>query len=254
MIDDIKKAIAPYQQRLLEHPLYIHITSPEDLRIFMEHHVYAVWDFMSLLKSLQMGLTSTSIPWKPVGNPEVRYLINEIVLAEETDINMLGERQSHFEMYLDAMHKAGARTQEAIRLVHSDFSKMSYAEAFVAQPKSVAQFLHFTFDTIETKELHKIAAAFTFGREDLIPAMFTAIIEKVQMHFPESDLEAFKYYFDRHIELDEDEHGPMALQMIVQLCDNDAAKWQDVQDTATEALKARITLWDGILSAIQKTR
>lgn len=250
MISKVSLAIAPYQNQLLEHPLYTQIQTPGDLKIFMEHHVYAVWDFMSLLKALQNGLTCTSLPWKPVGNSETRYLINEIVLAEETDINMEGDRQSHYEMYIDAMRKAGADTTTVTKFIDSDFRNNSIAEAGKALPEDVQQFLKFTFDTISNGKLHEIAAAFTFGREDLIPAMFNAIIGKVQSHFPESDLSLFKYYFDRHIELDGDEHGPMALQMINQLCGTDPQKWEEVTQISKEALQVRIKLWDGILEHI----
>jgi hypothetical protein len=75
-------------------------------------------------------------------------------------------------------------------------------------------FLDFTFRVIEEGKPHEIAAAFTFGREDLIPDMFTAILKNFQENFPETDLSKLIYYFERHIEIDSDTHGPMAMQMI----------------------------------------
>ncbi|WP_405330353.1 DUF3050 domain-containing protein [Leeuwenhoekiella sp. LLG6367-2.1] len=248
MIDEVKKAIAPYQDQLLSHQLYKKLRTPADLQIFMQHHVFAVWDFMSLLKALQYDLTKVSTPWYPLGNPEIRYLINEIVLAEETDINLEGKRQSHFEMYLDAMAKSNASTQE----INSFLSHITHGTdiflviAVSEIPESVKEFLRFTFEIISEGKAHKIAAAFTFGREDLIPSMFTQIIGNIQQNFPMEDLTLFKYYFDRHIELDGDEHGPMALQMVSELCGNDAVKWEEVKETAITALKKRATLWNGI--------
>ncbi|RXG22006.1 DUF3050 domain-containing protein [Leeuwenhoekiella aequorea] len=248
MIDEVKKAIAPYQDQLLSHQLYKKLRTPADLQIFMQHHVFAVWDFMSLLKALQYDLTKVSTPWYPLGNPEIRYLINEIVLAEETDINLEGKRQSHFEMYLDAMANSNAGTQE----INSFLSHITHGTdiflviAVSEIPESVKEFLRFTFEIISEGKAHKIAAAFTFGREDLIPSMFTQIIGNIQQNFPMEDLTLFKYYFDRHIELDGDEHGPMALQMVSELCGNDAVKWEEVKETAITALKKRATLWNGI--------
>ncbi|TXK76674.1 DUF3050 domain-containing protein [Mesonia sp. K4-1] len=248
----IESAIEPYKKQLLEHTLYEKIKTPKDLQVFMEHHVFAVWDFMSLLKSLQSSLTHTSFPWYPVGNPELRYLINEIVLAEETDINLDGKRQSHYEMYLDAMQKSEANTEAIHNFVdhiqHGTDIYLVIASSDI--PASIKKFLKFSFDVIYSRKPHLVAAAFTFGRENLIPAMFTSIIEKVQRNFPEQDLSLFKYYFDRHIELDEDEHGPMALQMVKELCENDEQKWKEAETISIESLQHRIMLWDGIEESI----
>ena len=252
MITSVQEQIAPIQAQLLNHPLYERINHPEHLRIFMEHHVFAVWDFMSLLKALQQGLTCPEVPWKPVGNPNTRYLINEIVLAEETDSNAKGERLSHYEMYLDAMNAARANTNTIQKFVEEMAHSKNWTSAITAAniPPSVREFLLFTFQTIEQGKLHEIAAAFTFGREDLIPDMFSAIIEKIQGKFPKTDLTELQYYFDRHIELDGDEHGPMALEMVTHLCDT-TQKWNDVVVTSIKALEARKKLWDGILEAIE---
>lgn len=253
MIQDVQKAIAPYQEKLLGHPLYQQIQHPAHLRTFMEHHVFAVWDFMSLLKALQNTLTCTRLPWVPVGDAEVRYLINEIVLAEETDVNLDGKRQSHFEMYLEAMETANAST-ETINSFLNALKLGNTIESVIVQsniPDTVKSFLRYTFQVIDEGKPHCIAAAFTFGREDLIPSMFTQIIKHIQQHFPEQDLTQFKYYFDRHIELDEDEHGPMALKMVEMLCENDRIKWQEVKSTSIEALQKRIELWNGIEASLE---
>ncbi|WP_339703105.1 DUF3050 domain-containing protein [uncultured Marixanthomonas sp.] len=255
MIAQINKRIKPYRDTLLHHPLYSEIKTPEHLQTFMEYHVFAVWDFMSLLKSLQNNLTCTNVPWIPKGEPETRYLINEIVLAEETDINLKGERQSHFEMYLDAMKKAKANTAPMngfLKLLKSTSISEAIEKSDV--PKAVQKFLTYTFSVIEENKPHKTAAAFTFGREDLIPEMFSEIIKRIQQNFPKEDLTEFKYYFDRHIELDEDEHGPMALQMVKNLCGDDGKKWREAERTIVQSLQAREQLWEGVLSEILKDK
>jgi len=253
MIQEINSSLQPQTKELLNHPLYSKITSPEHLRCFMEHHVFAVWDFMSLLKALQEELTKTTTPWIPVGNPELRYLINEIVLAEGTDINAFGKRQSHFEMYLDAMDNSGANR---IKMEDFLFHITHGTDVFLViatsdLPISIKKFLKFTFEIIAEGKPHKIAAAFSFGREGLIPAMFTSIIKNIQQQFPEEDLKLFKYYFDRHIEPDADEHGPMAFNMVEELCENDPIKIDEVKEVAQNALNTRIILWDGILEEIE---
>jgi hypothetical protein len=96
-IQQINKTIEPQKNILLQHPLYKKVKTIEDLKCFLENHVFAVWDFMSLLKALQSKLTCTTTPGSPP-KPETRYLINEIVVAEESDLSIDGRRQSHYEM------------------------------------------------------------------------------------------------------------------------------------------------------------
>ncbi|KQS46501.1 MULTISPECIES: DUF3050 domain-containing protein [Flavobacterium] len=247
-IDTINARIQPQKDILLNHPLYKKIQNLEDLRRFLECHVYAVWDFMSLLKALQSKLTSTTTPWLPVGNPEIRYLINEIVLAEETDLTLDGKRQSHYEMYIDAMKDCGANISEIQSFLENVITTRNI---FVSIKKSelhpkIKNFLDFTFRVIDEGKPHEIAAAFTFGREDLIPSMFTEILRNFQENFPNADLQKLIYYFERHIELDADEHGPMAMQMIEELCNNDELRWQEVEEVSVQALEKRIGLWDAI--------
>lgn len=256
MIKDIKAEIAPLRNRLLKHSLYSNINNPDDLRLFLEYHVFAVWDFMSLLKALQQRLTCTTTPWIPTGKPELRYLINEIVLAEETDINKAGKRQSHYEMYLEAMEECGANTSRIENFITDLLSlKNILVDIKLSElPPAVKDFLNFTFFLIEEGKPHKVASAFTFGREDLIPDMFTAILREMQQNFPEFQIDKLVYYFERHIELDQDEHGPMALQMVEELCEGNPKKCKEASEAAVEALEMRIALWDTIEEEITKAR
>lgn len=247
-ITTINSRISSQKETLLQHPLYEKVRTIEDLHHFLETHVFAVWDFMSLIKALQQKLTCTGTPWLPVGNPEIRYLINEIVLAEESDINAQGRRQSHYEMYLDAMKASGANTGSIESFLENVIDMQNI---FVSIKRSdlhpnVKSFLDFTFRIIDQGQPHEIAAAFTFGREDLIPSVFTEILKNFRMNFPETDLEKLIYYFERHIELDADEHGPMAMKMIEELCGSDAQKWRDVEEISKLALEKRIGLWNAI--------
>nr|WP_315156811.1 DUF3050 domain-containing protein [uncultured Flavobacterium sp.] len=251
----INSKIATQKEELLNHSLYHKVQTLEDLHCFLETHVYAVWDFMSLLKALQTKLTCTTTPWFATPNPETRYLINEIVLAEETDLSMDGRHLSHFEMYLEAMEACGATTTGINTFLEE---VQSIQNIFVAIKKSqlhpkIKSFLDFTFQVIEHGKSHEIAAAFTFGREDLIPSMFTEILQNFQKNFPETDLKQLMYYFERHIELDADEHGPMAMQMITELCGNDQKKWEEVEAISVLALEKRIGLWDAIEELLSLT-
>jgi len=252
-IIEINSKLQSQKETLLHHTLYEKVKTINDLHQFLECHVYAVWDFMSLLKALQSKLTCTTTPWFASVNPQTRYLINEIVLAEESDLTLDGKRLSHFEMYVDAMKDCGADTIELTTFITD---VLDTKNVFIAIKKSslhpnVKAFLDFTFRIIEEGKTHKIAAAFTFGREDLIPNMFTEILKNFQQNFPETDLSKLIYYFERHIELDADEHGPMAMEMINELCGNDSKKWMEVEEVSVLALEKRIELWDAIEEKIE---
>ncbi len=252
-VERINNSIFNYRKELLNHSLYSKIKDIEDLRNFTKIHVFAVWDFMSLLKSLQKKLTCVETPWLPNRNSQTAYLINEIVLAEETDIDQNGERKSHYELYLDAIKCFGADTND----IDQFLSKLNDEDVFSAIKssnikKEVKDFLEFTFNIIEEGKPHKVAAAFTFGRENLIPSMFTSILKNFQKNFPEQDISKLIYYFERHIELDEDEHGPMAIEMVKKLAENDPIKWKEIEEVSIEALKKRIELWNSIENIVTR--
>ena len=241
-IQHINNQIAEYKKDVVNHPLYNQLNTIEDVQKLMEIHVYAVWDFMSLLKGLQIELTCTTLPWKPIGNTKIRRLINSIVLEEESDVDSAGNPSSHYEMYLDAMKECGANTYEIDKFVNS-VSDVNLPKVNTA----IDSFLATTFDILNSGEAHKIAAAFTFGREDLIPDMFTAIVNDLSK---EHKLDKFVYYLERHIELDGGEHGPLALELISNLCGDDKQKWKEVEETAIACLVARKELWDLVLKGL----
>ena len=250
-IQHIQKEITSLREELKSHRLYQQLQTVEDIKIFTKDHVFAVWDFMSLLKTLQRELTCVSVPWVPRKKGKLTQFINEITLAEESDVDLLGESKSHFEMYLDAMRHMGSDTHKIEVFLSKIHQNSSIEEAldFAEVPEAVKNFVKVTFKTIYSNDAHKVAAAFTFGREDLIPDMFIEIIH--QTHEQES-FKDFLYYLNRHVELDGDSHGPLSLDMIVELCGDDQQKWSEVLVTAKEALDVRISLWDYIADNISK--
>lgn len=240
----LQQAIEPQRRRVVEHPIYRSINTLGRVQAFQQAHVFAVWDFMSLLKTLQRELTCVQVPWIPSGPTASRRLINEIVLVEESD--ELGEGYiSHFELYLDGMRQTGADTAavEAFLQRLREGTAVRDAAKLAEIPQAAAEFTATTWEIIETAPVHCQAAAFAFGREDLIPEMFQQVIA-----IADSDgrLETFKDYLARHIEVDGEQHTPMAMQMLIDLCADDQAAWDECAATVQTALRARATLWDTI--------
>ncbi len=248
-ITHIQEIIAPEREKIVAHPLYAQLQTIEDIRLFMEYHVFAVWDFMSLLKGLQQQLTCVTIPWTPKGSPNTRFLINEIVTGEESDIDAQGNRCSHFELYLQAMHQIGANTAPIMALIDAANTGTPVHKILHTAPLPVAirEFLTFTFDVIASGKAHIMAAVFTFGREDLIPDMFYALVKDLHQKFP-AQLDIFTYYLERHIEVDGDHHSLLAMEMIKELCGNDPEKWEEATAYAVQSLKWRHRLWSGIIT------
>jgi hypothetical protein len=248
-IERLEKAVDDARNRVVTHPLYANLDTFPAIVTFVEHHVFAVWDFMSLLKSLQRNLTCVTLPWVPTGPTGSRRLINDIVLVEESD-ELGGGFISHFELYVQGMEQAGADTSVIngfIDLLRAGRPVLdALGEARVPGPS--AEFTRTTWHFIETAPVHCQAAAFAFGREDLIPDMFTQVVAvKERGHA----LGTFVDYLERHIEVDGEQHTPMAMQMLADLCGDDEVKWQECADTVNHALDARTRLWDGILAAIK---
>ncbi len=248
----MKDEIEPLRQQLVHHELYRHIHTLADLNTFIEHHVFAVWDFMSLLKSLQQHLTCTTPPWMPVGSANTRYLINEIVTGEESDVDENNVRTSHFELYLRAMQQAGAQAGYINALFTELQSGKPVNEALAAAsiPVAARNFVQHTFEVIALNQPYIAAAVFTFGREDLIPDMFISIVKELSGQLP-GKVDILLYYLERHIEVDGDHHSQLAYQMTAELCGEDDVKWQEATRAVKAALQSRIDLWNGILQTIE---
>jgi hypothetical protein len=224
------------QKNLENHSLYSKLKSSENLKIFMQYHVFAVWDFMSLLKSLQRQITCTSHPWQESSyEPKLVRLINEIVLGEESDLDLAGNPSSHYALYLKAMEEVGADTRPILH-----FTKTGSMENL---PRPIIEMVHFHLNVAESAAVHEVAASFFFGREKLIPSIFTAtlnVLEKEQLNCP-----TLIYYLKRHIEVDGDEHGPMALECLKTLTDSSNKK-EEAERMALKSLQMREQLWDFI--------
>ncbi|WP_126971343.1 DUF3050 domain-containing protein [Gynurincola endophyticus] len=254
-IEEIKKRIEPLRQEIINHKVYSVIRDIDDLKIFMQYHVYAVWDFMSLLKALQNHLTCTTVPWFPKGAPDTRYLINEIVVGEESDLDHNGERKSHFELYLDAMNQCGADRTAILGFTDELQRSGDFEKAFTISdtPLEARDFVSFTFQTILSKKDFLQSAIFTFGREDLIPGMFISIINEIHKNFPD-EISIFKYYIERHIEVDGDHHSNLALQMTANLCGDNLQHWREAEEAIILSLKSRVNLWDGVYNQLMNKK
>ncbi|NUU23947.1 MAG: DUF3050 domain-containing protein [Streptomycetaceae bacterium] len=244
------------------------LAGPEDVRVFMAHHVFAVWDFMSLLTVLQRHLTCVGVPWTPRGGAEARRLVNEIVLVEESDLTSLGPR-SHFELYLEAMGAAGADTAPVLCFLDMLADGVGVPEAvqLCGAPPAAAAFVTHTWRIVEHAPVHCVAAAFALGREELVPRMFEHLLDAPdaasETASPEeaghaddtrADLTLFREYLQRHVEVDGGEHGPMALRLLEELCGFQPRRWRECAGTVTVALRARAALWDAVADALRDSR
>jgi len=245
-VEELQAALREDRAQAVEHELFTAMTSIERVRTFMSIHAFAVWDFMSLLKSLQQRLTCVGVPWRPRCAGLSRRLINEIVLVEESD-EIGGEYMSHFELYQLAMAQAGADTGPLLWFLKTlEVTKSVPAALDLAEvPDAADRFVRSTWEVLNRGQEHEMAAVFAFGRESLIPAMFTHVLEGDHV------APLFRDYLERHVEVDAEEHTPMAVQMVLEQCGDDDAKWVEARQAVLTAMQARRQLWDGILEAIR---
>ena len=242
MINDIHHDLQPLRQQLKDHALYSLIRSTDQLRVFMAHHIYSVWDFMNLLKTLQQQLTCLTVPWHPVRSVENARLINEIVLEEESDM-IEGKPTSHFLYYYNALQSLGGADDVALFLTDLQSSKLVYSDLIKQPyiPQCVRPFLSFTHQTLQQSPV-EIAAVFAFGRETLVPVLFEPLLGLADLSL---SVKNFIQYLERHIELDGEVHGNLAEKMVINLCQSDK-DWDFVKKAARGALQSRIKLWDDI--------
>ncbi len=233
----LENKISSLHLTLESHPLYKKIVDLSSLRLFMETHIYAVWDFMSLVKRLQKDITCVTIPWKPSPFPKkLVRLVNEIVLAEESDIDPDGEAIDHFSLYLNAMTEVGAET----RSISSFIASQDYQS--LAAP--IRKFVSFNIDMAQRGQIHEVAGVFFFGREKLIPDMFRGILKDIWKTETASQFPRLKYYLERHIDLDGGEHSHLASEMLHTLCQGETKKMEEALTAGIAALQLRIELWN----------
>jgi hypothetical protein len=254
-IERLQARLAPLRAALSSHRIYEEIDGLAALRLFMEHHVFAVWDFMSLLKGLQRRLCCNDVPWLPPADHASARLVNEIVLAEESDEDGRDGFISHFALYVRAMARCGADTSTVERFLTElrRGSPLTAALDTAGVPACARAFVRRTFAVIDGGDLVGLAATFTFSREDLLPDLFRRIVDALHKEAG-GRLDDFRYYLHRHIGLDGDEHGPMAARLVQSLCGDHDGRWEVAARAALVALEARRDLWDGMHAAIRGFR
>lgn len=241
------------REQLNNHPLYTSIDNTESLRVFMEHHVFAVWDFMSLVKSIQNHLAPSTVPWIPSDNSRFVKFINQLVLEEESD-NAYSDKAfnrpaSHFEVYLQSMTEIGANTYFISRFINAvRDTGLDTALKIPNIPEPAQQFMKFTFDVIKCNQPHLLATILAWGREDLVPQLFQSLRQTLQLN--KCVAPHLFSYLDRHIQLDEQEHAPIAIQLVQELCKGSITKQTESIEIAEQSLAVRLEFWNGIYRAL----
>ena len=231
--------------------------SKEDLKIFMEYHVFAVWDFMSIVKELQHHICPSGYPWAPSKYTKngIAHLINEITFSEESDKDKNGRFFSHFDLYIMAMKDIDANTENINKFIGKycgNSNTLSENINGIDIPQESLEFVRSTFDCLSTNKISNIAAIFTYGRETTIPDMFIKILNKIDSN--NLSFSNLRLYINRHIEIDSSRHGPLSLKLFEHTCDNNQEIYDEAIEYAIISIDKRIGLWDGVLRKITKLR
>jgi len=250
----LKAQIAKDYSALSSHPVFSALKTVDDLHIFMEAHVFAVWDFMSLLKRLQLAFTNLNVPWLPPENFVAARLINDIVLGEEADDAPGGKYMSHFDLYVASMREAGANTAKIEAFIDLLRAGENYRDALakIEADPAVVRFVSATLNTAIDGQIHEVLGSFFYGRANVIPLMFKALL--AQWKLDAKTAPVFVFYLERHIQLDTDRHGPAAKTIIDELFGGDEAKLKELHIAAQAAVRERHIFWDGVLARIEQSR
>jgi hypothetical protein len=247
-ISSIRNTLKPLRVRLLAHEVYQQLETLDDLREFMEHHVFAVWDNLSQLKALQHSLSCPNAAWVPNEYPQSTRIINELVTEEESDRDGNGSFTSHFELYRQAMLEAGAATHQVDRFMHLVQEEGSVAKAVkkIRLPESIENYLCMNWEITQSGKPHELAAAYFLGREDVVNQILHKLDGELVAYHSEK-LGKYKKYLTRHEESSQKIQEERMLAILNELCGEDEQKWQEAELAAKKALEARFALWDGML-------
>lgn len=255
-VDFLKQSL----EEMKNHRVFDLVKTKEDLQVFMQMHCYAVWDFMTLLKRIQTEYTGMRWPWAPPHPKRARLarLVNEIVLAEESDDDGQGGYCSHFVLYEKAMLEVGAD----INTVNSFLMKVrmgippveSAARALINLSEEVRNavmaYIGDTTSVARNAPNEEVVAYFLFGREDSVPAMFSNLLAKL------GDLKesapVFVRYLQRHIELDGEHHSAAVAELLEVELDKNPIRTKNALNAAINAVKARIALWEAVAFQLEE--
>ena len=240
---ELEENLSATKQRLMDHPIFRQNLSIANVQKIMRVHVFAVWDFMLIVKALQRSLTCVDPVWIPRQNGKVVRLINEIVLTEESDDILEGHPMSHLEMYLNAMREIGADTEVIETFLGCLKRGVSVEDALSREAVPMAAAAHIR-NTMRVVELapHVVASVFFFSRESLIPSMFRRFVANLTVD-EKSKAKTFNLYLERHLDVDEHEHAPMAQTMLMELCMDSGIRWNEAESEAKKAMELRYQLW-----------
>lgn len=239
-----------HQIKLEQHPLLTKnsIVDKKQLATFMEHHVYCVWDFMSLVKALQNSIAPSTWPWMPSTHTRngCARLLNDIILTEESDV-FEGRYVSHFDLYLEAMEEIGADTSLVREFVRG-IPEIGLFESMIKVPIPSRKFMESTFGFIGSGKPHVMASAFAFGRETVIPGMYMNMVEKIGI--TEEQAPKFYAWLKRHIQVDEEDHGPSSLKLVEILCEGDLEKIKEAEAAGHKSIDDKIEFWNSVEKVI----
>lgn len=244
--NQLQVEIEQLQAEICGHHVYGKILNLEWLCKFLEGHVFAVWDFMSLLKAIQKKVTFQELPWRPSSfDKRLVRIVNEIVLDEESDLVEGVGPIDHFTLYLDGMVDVGANVNKIMHAcLTNDLSELSIAER---------SFVSFHFELAKNGSLESLVGAFFFARENLIPGMFHSFLSSLADSLHENNSSMTKrihLYFNRHIEIDGNKHGDLSRTVMKMVCGDDLNKTHAALVAARTSLQLRKALWDDISSRI----
>ena len=241
-------------QKLKTHPVFEFVQTKEDLRYFMSWHAFAVWNFMSLAQRLQHELKSAHLPWTPPKSSPVARMLNDIVLGEESDVKMWGWHSSHIDLYLSAMKEVGANASQLEKFLGLISLKIEVNNALrmVKAPEAVQKFVLATNATVKNGSVSEVLGAFLYAREEAIPHIFNSRL--AEWFDPIEQAPNFMYYLKRHIALQGECEGSVAMELVNDLTRGLEDSLQKIQHASVMAIDQRLALWNALQSELEQRK